>query len=175
MFFDDMHGLLRVIVAGTLACASCILAMRRGGGRALPKLNASDLVITVAFSSALPFIVISSDIALAEGLLATALLALLQFIISWLPVRCGAVNPVIRTAPAPLLRDGRRIDGDMRRVRLTIDEIRTAVRRQRMGGLDQVAAVIPETDGSLSIIRSERLRSGSAFDSVRGWENMRQA
>ncbi|MFL6716988.1 MAG: DUF421 domain-containing protein [Burkholderiaceae bacterium] len=175
MFFDDMHGLLRVIVVGTLAYAGCILAMRLSGNRTLSKLNSFDLIITVAFGSTLSSIVISSDIALAEGLLAIALLVLLQFIITWLSVRSAAVNSVIKTAPTLLLRDGRMIAGAMRRVRITSDEIRTAVRQQGMGGLDQVAAVVLETDGSLSIIPSEKLGSGSALNSVRGWENLRQA
>jgi uncharacterized membrane protein YcaP (DUF421 family) len=175
MFFDDMHGLLRVIVVGTLAYAGCILVMRLSGNRTLSKLNSFDLIITVAFGSTLSSIVISSDIALAEGLLAIALLVLLQFMITWLSVRSSAVNSVIKTAPTLLLSNGHMIAGAMRKVRITSDEIRTAVRQKGLGGLDQVAAVILETDGSLSIIPAEKLGSGSALDSVWGWENMRQA
>lgn len=175
MIFDGMHGLLRVIVVGTLAYAGCILMMRLSGNRTLSKLNSFDLVITVAFGSTLSSVVVSGDIALAEGLLAIGLLVLLQFIITWLSVRSNAVNSVIKTAPTLLLRNGHMLDGAMRKVRITGDEIRTAVRQQGMGGLDQVAAVILETDGSLSIIPAEKLGSCSALEGVRGCENMGQA
>jgi len=175
MFFDDMHGLLRVIVAGTLAYAGCILVMRLSGNRTLSKLNSLDLVITVAFGATLSSIVISSGIALAEGLLAIALLVLLQFIITWLSVRSSAVNSAIKTAPTLLLSNGHMIAGAMRKVRITSDQTRSAVCQKGMGGLDQVAAVIPETDSSLPIIPAEKLGSGSVLDSMQGWENMRQA
>lgn len=62
----------------------------------------------------------------------------------------------------------------MRRVRITSDEIRTAVRQKGMGGLDQVAAVILETDGRPSVIGAGRLGSGSAMDGVRGAGNTLQ-
>jgi uncharacterized membrane protein YcaP (DUF421 family) len=175
MFFDDMHGLLRVIVVGTLAYAGCIRLMRLSGNRTLSKLNSFDLVITVAFGATLSSIVISSDIALFEGLLAIALLALLPFMITWLSVRSEAVYSLIKPAPTLLLRSGHMIAGAMRRVRITSDETCSAVCQRSMAGLDQVAAVILETDGSLSIIPAEKLGSGSVLNSVRRWENMRQA
>ena len=70
MFFDSTHDLVRVVVVGTLAYLGCILLMRISGNRTLSKLNSFDLVVTVAFGSTLSSILIRSDIALAEGLLA---------------------------------------------------------------------------------------------------------
>lgn len=174
MFFDGMHDLWRVFVVGTLAYAGCIVMMRLSGNRTLSKLNSFDLVVTVAFGSTLSSVLVSSDIALAQGLAAIALLVLLQFAITWLSVRSGAVNAIIKTSPTLLLRNGCMLDDAMRRVRITSDEIRTAVRQKGMGGLDQVAAVILETDGSLSVIAAEKLGSGSAMDGVRGAGNTLQ-
>ena len=168
MFFDSMHDLWRVFLVGTLAYIGCIVMMRLSGNRTLSKLNSFDLVVTVAFGSTLSSILITSDIALAEGLFAIALLVLLQFVITWLSVRFGVINTIIKTAPTLLLRNGRMLDDAMRKVRITSDEIRTAVRQKGMGSLDQVAAVILETDGSLSIISAEKLGSGSALEGVQG-------
>lgn len=168
MFFDSAQDLLRVLLVGTLAYIGCVILMRVSGNRTLSKMNSFDLVVTVAFGSTLSSILITKDIALAEGLLAIALLVALQFVITWLSVRSSAVNSVIKTAPTLLLRDGRMLDDAMKRVRITRDEIRTAVRQQGMGSLDQVAAVVLETDGSLSVIPAEKMGSGSALDGVNG-------
>jgi len=51
MFFDSWFGLLRVIVIGTLAYAALIALLRVSGKRSLSKMNAFDLVVTVALGS----------------------------------------------------------------------------------------------------------------------------
>ncbi len=48
MFFDSWFGLLRVLVVGTLAYAALVVLLRASGKRTLAKLNAFDLVVTVA-------------------------------------------------------------------------------------------------------------------------------
>ena len=168
MFFDSVHDLLRVVLVGTLAYIGCVVLLRLSGNRTLSKMNSFDLVVTVAFGSTLSSILITKDIALAEGLLAIALLVILQFVITWLSVRSAAVNSLIKTAPTLLLKDGRMLDEAMARVRITKDEIRTAVRQQGLGGLEQIAAVVLETDGSLSVIPRDKMGSGSALDAVKG-------
>lgn len=168
MFFDSAYDLARVLIVGTLAYVGCIILMRISGNRTLSKLNSFDLIVTVAFGSTLSSILISGDISLAEGLLAIALLVALQFIITWLAVRLSMVNSVIKTSPTLLLSDGRMRDDAMKKVRITKDEIRAAIRRKGIGSLDKVAAVILESDGSLSVISREKIGSGSALDGVDG-------
>ena len=168
MFFDSVHDLLRVVLVGTLAYIGCVVLLRLSGNRTLSKMNSFDLVVTVAFGSTLSSILITKDIALAEGLLAITLLILLQFVITWLSVRSSTINALIKTAPTLLLKDGRMLDEAMARVRITKDEIRTAVRQQGSGGLEQIAAVVLETDGSLSVIPRDKMGSGSALDAVKG-------
>ncbi len=78
MFFDSWQGIGRVIVVGTLAYAALITILRISGKRTLTKMNAFDLVVTMALGSTLATIVLSKDVALAEGVVAFALLAALQ-------------------------------------------------------------------------------------------------
>ena len=51
MFFDSWTGLLRVLVVGGCAYSALILFLRLSGKRTLAKLNAFDLVVTVALGS----------------------------------------------------------------------------------------------------------------------------
>jgi len=75
---------------------------------------------------------------------------------------------LIKITPTPLLKDGRTLEAAMKHVRITKDEIGTAARQQGMGGPDKVAAVVLETDGSLSVIPIEKLSSGLALEGVSG-------
>ena len=78
MFFDDWFGLLRVMVVGVAAYAALVALLRASGKRTLAKLNAFDFVVTVALGSTLATVLLSKDVALAEGLRAFALLTGLQ-------------------------------------------------------------------------------------------------
>lgn len=90
MFFDSWTGLGRVIVVGTAAYVILVFMLRVSGKRTLSKLNAFDFVVTVALGSTLATILLSKDVALAEGVLALALLVFLQMGITWLSVRSEA-------------------------------------------------------------------------------------
>ena len=74
MFFDNWSDLLRVVVVGTLAYASLVVLLRISGKRTLSKMNAFDLVVTVALGSTLATVLLTKDVALVEGMLAFALL-----------------------------------------------------------------------------------------------------
>lgn len=89
MFFDDLHGLLRVAVVSPLAYAAMVFVLRIAGKRSLAKLNAFDLIVTVALGSTLATVLLSEDVALAEGVLAFAALATLQWLVSRLSIVSG--------------------------------------------------------------------------------------
>jgi uncharacterized membrane protein YcaP (DUF421 family) len=82
MLFDSWTGLGRVLIVGTLAYAALVLLLRISGKRTLTKLNAFDLIVTVALGSTLATVLLSSSVALAEGVAALALLILLQYLIA---------------------------------------------------------------------------------------------
>jgi uncharacterized membrane protein YcaP (DUF421 family) len=173
MFFDGWTGLLRVLVVGTLAYAALVLLLRATGKRALSKMNAFDLVVTVALGSTLATVLLSKDVALAEGVLAFALLLLLQFAITWLSVRSEGVQGLVKAEPRLLLHRGRLLPGALRRERVTEEEVCAAVRSQGIASLDEVAAVVLETDGSVSVVRRAEDGGASALANVVGYERAR--
>lgn len=152
MFYDDSTGLLRVLVVGTIAYAALVLMLRVSGNRTLSKMSAFDLVVTVALGSTLSSIIISQDVALAEGIVALALLIALQFSVTWLSVRASWVQKVVKSEPVLLLFGGDMLADAMRRARVTDVEVLAAIREQGIAGPDQVAAVVLETDGTLSVV-----------------------
>ena len=151
-FYDGWMDLLRVLLVGTAAYAGLVLILRTSGKRTLSKMNAFDMVVTVALGSTLATILLSKDVALAEGLLAYALLVALQYVVTWTSVRVGFVRGLVKSEPTLLLRDGQVLPGRMAAERVTEAELRAAVRAAGQGSLAEVAAVVLETDGSFSVI-----------------------
>lgn len=167
MFFDSWTGLGRVLVVGTLAYAALVMILRISGKRTLTKLNAFDLVVTVALGSTLATVLLSKSVALVEGVLAMTLLVLLQFIITWLSVRSPGFQALVKSEPTLILRQGRFLDGAMRAQRITREEIVAALRASGVTDAAEVAAVVLETDGSLSVIQDrERDAAKPALETV---------
>lgn len=152
MFFDGWLGLLRTVVVGVLAYLGLVVILRISGKRTLSKLNAFDLVVTVSLGSTLATVLLNKNVALAEGLLAFALLAGLQYAVTWSSIRWKWVHRFTKSEPALLLYRGQLQPRSMRRERITLDEIEAAVRLAKIHRLEDVDAVVLETDGTLSVV-----------------------
>lgn len=168
MFFNDWEGLVRVFVVGVGAYVALVLILRVSGKRTLAKMNAFDLVVTVALGSTLATVLLSRDVPLAEGVTAFALLALLQFAVTWSSIRSSRVRRLVRGEPAMLFHDGTFLRTAMRNERVTEQEVHQAMRSQGIGNMDEVAAVVLETDGSFSILRKAPEGSASTLKDVSG-------
>jgi len=150
--FDGWSGVVRILIIAPAAYAALVLVLRLSGKRTLSKLNAFDLIITIAIGSTLASIITSKSLALVEGLTALLLLVFMQFVVTALSVRFKAVDRMIKAEPALLLKDGTLLPGAMRRQRVTEGEVQAAARAVGISRLDQLEAVFLETDGSLTAV-----------------------
>jgi uncharacterized membrane protein YcaP (DUF421 family) len=165
-FFDGAPPLVRTLVVGVLAYVGLVVLLRASGKRTLSKLNAFDFVVTVALGSTLATVLLSKDVSLAQGLLAFALLVLLQFLITWSSVRIRWVRNAVTGEPALLLYQGRVLGRALIRTRVTEDEVRAAVRSAGLTSLEEAQAVVLETDGSISVVKTAA--SGADAGSLAG-------
>lgn len=152
VFFAGWSGLVRVVIVGTLAYFALVLLLRVSGKRTLSKMNAFDLVVTVALGSTLATVILSKDVALVEGGTALALLVGLQFGITWLSVRSASVRRLVKAEPTLLLYQGSFLPEQLRRSRVLEDEVYAAIREQGIAALSGVEAVVLETDGSFAVV-----------------------
>jgi uncharacterized membrane protein YcaP (DUF421 family) len=168
MLFESGRALLQTVVVGSLAYAALVLLLRTSGKRTLSKWNAFDLVVTVAFGSTLATMLLSRETTLAQGVAAFALLVGLQWSITRLSVRSRTVERWVKARPRLLLYTGELQHAALRTERVTESEIRAALRSQGIAALEDVHAVVLETDGSFSVIRHAD-RSATALVDVRGY------
>ncbi|MFD1510576.1 DUF421 domain-containing protein [Lacimonas salitolerans] len=152
IFFDTWLGLLRIPVVGILAYATLILMLRISGKRTLSKLNAFDLLVTVALGSTLATVLLNKSVPLAEGILALALLIGLQFAITWASIRSDRFQNLIKSEPTLLVHNGRYLDAALRQQRITREEIGAALRQTGRSDIDEVISVVLETDGSMTVL-----------------------
>lgn len=168
MFFDSWMGLVRTAVVGICAYGALLLLVRISGKRTLSKMNAFDLIVTVALGSTLATILLSKDTALAEGVLALALLIFFQFIITWLSVRSETVSGLVKAEPRLLFHKGEFLRSAMKTERVNEGELLQAMRSQGISHLEQVGAVVLETDGSFSIVEKTEHGRTTVLSNVSG-------
>jgi uncharacterized membrane protein YcaP (DUF421 family) len=167
MFFQSWSSLLATAVTGVSAYVALIAILRLSGKRTLAKMNAFDLVVTVALGSTLSTILVSRQVPLADGLLALALLVALQFAVAWTSVRWPAFEHVVKSEPSLLAFRGEVRPAELRRQRVSEEEIHAAVRSAGLPQMSDVGAVVLETDGSFSVIRSDALAAGGGIAGIR--------
>src|ERR687893_2116055 len=126
MFFSSFADLGRTLVIGPLAYGALVLFLRASGKRTLTKLNAFDLVVTVALGSTLATILLNKSVSLAEGVFALGLLIALQFAITWSAVRAPWIAGFVKSEPTLVVRNGQFLEGALRSQRVTHDEILAA-------------------------------------------------
>ncbi|NEM06148.1 DUF421 domain-containing protein [Geodermatophilus normandii] len=168
MWFDSWSDIVRILAVGSAAYLALVVLLRVSGKRTLAKLNAFDWVVSVALGSTLATVLLSSDVSWSEGAVALVLLAALQFVVAWTTTRLPGGRSVITAQPTLLLQDGNAIPAALGRQRITMSELRQAIRASGSGDLSSVAAVVLETDGSMSVISTQQAGNRSALEGVAG-------
>jgi uncharacterized membrane protein YcaP (DUF421 family) len=123
-------------------------------------------VITVALGSTLATILLSEQVSPVEGTAALALLAGAQFVVAWLVVRRASAGRAVTSRPSLLLRNGSMPAEVMPGERVTRGEVLQAVRSEGIGDLDEVAAVVLETNCGFSVVPRTGPGNGSALVDV---------
>lgn len=168
-FFQSWSTILRTVIVGVVAYVTLVLVLRISGKRTLAKMNAFDFVVTVALGSTLATILLSKDVALAEGVTALLVLVGMQYVVAWLSVRSKVVRQLARSEPRLLVRRGEYLQSALQEERVSRDEALAAIRGHGFSELADVDALILETDGSFSVVSAAQ-PPASAMRFVHGWE-----
>jgi uncharacterized membrane protein YcaP (DUF421 family) len=170
LFLDDLSSLGRTLVVGVLAYVALVIILRVSGKRTLSKWNAFDFVVTIAIGSMLATTLVNRSTTLAQGVVGLTLLVAIQFIITWLAVRYEWLRRTIKDRPALLVYRGRFRDQALRRERVTRGEVMAAVRGHGVAAVEDVHAVVLETDGSFSVIQGRGEAAATALVDVEGFD-----
>lgn len=166
MFFDSWEGMWQITIVGILAYIYLIALVRFSGKRTLSKMNAFDLIVTVALGSTFATILLSKDVPLADGLLVLSLLVFLQFIVAWSSVRFAFIRNLVKSEPTLLYFQGHMLRNALYSQRVSPEEVRAAIRSQGISQLSEVECVILETDGSFSVIKNSDRSATTVSDDV---------
>ena len=132
------------------------LLMRIIGRRELSSLEPFDLILLVVLGDSVQQAVTQDDYSVTGAFIVVSTIALLQVFVSYLNFKVPRLRSVIDGEPIVIIQDGKVIEGNARRERLTLEDIAEAARMQQIASLEDVQWAVLETSGELSFVEKQK-------------------
>jgi uncharacterized membrane protein YcaP (DUF421 family) len=141
-----------IVIRSAVVYLMVMVLMRLLGRRELSKMQPFDLLILVVIADFVQQGVTQQDYSVTGAVLAVGTFALLIVATSWLAWRFPRTRPIIDGNPVVLVEDGNPIPDNLRRERISVEEIAAQARLQQLDSLKSVRWAILETSGEISFI-----------------------
>jgi uncharacterized membrane protein YcaP (DUF421 family) len=141
-----------IVIRAFFAFVFVVLVTRVIGRRELSSLEPFDLILLIVLGDLIQQGVTQSDYSFTGLVLAGGTFTLLTVAVSYLVFRFRRVRPLFEPEPLILVEDGKVIDRNLRRERLTTAELAAEARLQQIPSLADVRWAVLETSGKISFI-----------------------
>ena len=151
--FSSPERVLWIALISILFFVLIVAIVRLMGKRLTAQMNNFDWIITVAVGSLAASGILSTNIAISDAALGILVLAGCQWFATWAIVRSDRMADLFKPEPRLLMRDGAFLPDALLHERVSEREVLSAIRRTGITDQDDVAWVILETNGKLSVAR----------------------
>lgn len=158
-----------VVLAAVVVYLSFLLYVRVFGARILARFTAFDAVVVIMFGSVAGRVIIGHPPTVLAGLIGLGTLMVMEIAFGAIR-RVGSLGAMLDGKPQVIVRDGVVHEEALRRTHMSRWDIKQALRRAGVTGVDQVQLLILETTGDLSIYRVGQHVSPSVLRGVEGFE-----
>ncbi len=141
-----------LVVRATVVFFFIFLVTRIAGRRELNSLEPFDVILLVVLGDLVQQGITQSDQSVTGTLTVISTVTLLSVAVSWASFRSRRLRLATEGEPIVLVQDGRIIERNLRRERLTRGDLEEEARRQQVGSLADIRWAILEKEGSISVI-----------------------
>ena len=148
----DHLPLMDLVIRAAVAFAFVYLITRVIGRRELSSLQPFDLILLVMIGDLVQQGVTQNDFSVTGAILVGGTIALLTVAVSYLSFRFPRLRPALDGEPVIVVEDGKPIERNLRRNRITLEELAAAARQSQIASIDDVRWGVLETNGQISFI-----------------------
>jgi uncharacterized membrane protein YcaP (DUF421 family) len=141
-----------IVIRAFFAFVFVVVVTRVIGRRELSSLEPFDLILLIVLGDLIQQGVTQSDYSFTGLVLAGGTFTLLTVAVSYLVFRFRRVRPLFEPEPLILVEEGKVIDRNLRRERLTVEELLAEARLQQIPSLGDVRWAVLESSGKISFI-----------------------
>jgi uncharacterized membrane protein YcaP (DUF421 family) len=142
-----------IVFRGIFVFFFLYVLMRMMGRRELSSLEPFDLILLIVLGDAVQQGLTQDDYSLTGAFLAIGTIAILQLAVSYANFRFPKLRPVLDGEPIVVVQDGKPIEKNLRRERVTIEDLAAAARQQNIAKIEDVQWAVMETSGAISFIK----------------------
>ena len=141
-----------IVLRAIALYAFVVFIMRVIGRRELSSMTPFDLVLLIVLGDAIQQGLTQDDYSVTGAILAIATIASLQVLTSYLSFKSRRARKVFEGEPIVLVERGELVESNLKRERMTPDEVAEEMRQQQIASLSEVEWGILEANGSISFI-----------------------
>jgi uncharacterized membrane protein YcaP (DUF421 family) len=141
-----------LVLRAAIAFAFVYLLTRVIGRRELSSLEPFDLILLVMIGDLVQQGVTQNDFSVTGALLVGSTIALMTVAVSFLSFRFPRLRPALEGEPVIVVENGKPIERNLRRNRITLEELAAAARQSQLASIDDVRWGVLETNGRISFI-----------------------
>ncbi len=130
-----------------------MVGLRVAGRRELGQMTSFDLVLLLILANAVQNSINAGDNSLVGGLVSAVALLVINWGMGWAAYRWRWFERLVEGRPILIVSDGKLHVRALRRERLTLEELRSALRKQGIEGIHDCKRVVLESDGTLTAVR----------------------
>jgi uncharacterized membrane protein YcaP (DUF421 family) len=143
-----------IVLRATVVFLLVLLVTRVVGKRELSSLEPFDVILLVVIGDLVQQGVTQSDYSLTGSLLAILTITILTVATAYVNFRFRRLRPLLEGEPLVLIERGNLLERNLRRERLTVEELTAEARQQSIGSLDDVEWAVLETTGRISFLQA---------------------
>jgi uncharacterized membrane protein YcaP (DUF421 family) len=144
-----------IVFRAIVLYAFVVFLMRVIGRRELSSMTPFDLILMIILGDALQQGLTQDDYSVTGAIIAVSTIATLQVFTSYLSFRSQKARKVLEGDPIVLVDRGQLVAHNLKRERMTEDEVAEEMRQQQIASLDEVEWAILESNGSISFIQKQ--------------------
>jgi uncharacterized membrane protein YcaP (DUF421 family) len=141
-----------LVVRAVVGFVFVLFLTRVVGRRELSSLEPFDLILLVMIGDLVQQGITQNDLSVTGLVLVGGTIGLLTVLVSYTSFRFPRLRPLLDGEPVIVLEDGKPIDRNLRRNRITLEELAASARQQGIAALDEVRWGVLETSGRISFI-----------------------
>jgi uncharacterized membrane protein YcaP (DUF421 family) len=144
-----------LVIRAVVGFAFVFLLTRVVGRRELSSLEPFDLIMLVMIGDLVQQGITQNDFSVTGMLLVGSTVALMTVLVSYTSFRFPRLRPVLEGEPVIVVEDGRPIERNLRRNRITFDELAAAARQEGIARIADVRWAVLETSGVISFVKRD--------------------
>jgi uncharacterized membrane protein YcaP (DUF421 family) len=143
-----------IAIRALVLYAFIIFLMRVLGRRELSSMSPVDLVLLIVLGDAIQQGLTQDDYSVTGAIIAASTIAVIQVASSYISFRSRRARRVLEGEPIVVVQEGKLIERNLKRERMTPDEIAEQMRTQQISSFDEVKWAIIENSGQISFVKN---------------------